>query len=252
MKQFLVLFLSFCLSCNLFAQEDNAMLFNKGIEAFNNKDYRSSVQIFGKLEKADPLNATLHYNLGTAYLKLQQTAPSIYHLEKSLKLRPGYEPARINLNFAEKLKTKMSRGNLPVPQQQMLYSVFDFITPNGWAYMAIAAMMAAVVLFCGFRITHRAALKKLLFALGILLFAVSISSYLISKNQSGYLLTDHYVIVKETEVPLMSEPRAISKIEQTLYEGSKGFIREETGQWIKIQLQSDTIGWVEKSRVFQY
>ena len=252
MKQFLILFLSFCLSCNLFARENNELLFNKGVEAFNNKDYRLSAQIFGELEKADPLNATLHYNLGTSYLKLQTTGLSIYHLEKSLKLRPGYEPARINLNFAEKLKTKMSKGNLPVPQQQMLYSVFDFITPNSWAYMAIATMIAAAILFCVFRISSTAAVKKLSLALGMLLFVVSISSYFISKNQSGYLMANHYVIVKEAGVSLMSEPRAVSKIEQTLYEGSKGFIKEETDQWIKIQLQSDTIGWVEKSKVLQY
>lgn len=252
MKQFLVLFLSFCLSCNLFAQEENTVLFNKGVEAFNNKDYQSSARIFEKLEKADPLNATLHYNLGTSYLRLQQTGLSIYHLEKSLKLRPGFEPARINLNFAEKLKTKMSRGNLPVPQQQMLYSVFDFMTPDSWAYTAIATMMVAVALVCGFKITNKAAAKKLLFAFGLLLFAVSISSYFISKNQSGYLLTNHYVIVKDNEAPLMSEPRAVSKLEQTLHEGTKGFIKEETDQWIKIQLQSDTIGWVEKNKVFQY
>lgn len=130
MKQLLVFFLSFCFSYAVSAQENNEVLFNKGMDAFNQKDYATSVKIFNDLVKIDSLNSVLHYNLGTAYLHMQNTGLSIYHLEKSLKLQPGYEPARINLNFAEKLKTKVTKGNLPIPQQQMLYSVFNFLKPN--------------------------------------------------------------------------------------------------------------------------
>src|SRR5690606_39333722 len=139
MKQIVILFLCFCFSGVLFAQESNDALFTKGINAFNQKDYAASAKIFNDLVKIDSLNSVLHYNLGTSYLRLQNTALSIYHLEKSLKLQPNYEPARINLNFAEKLKTKVTKGNLPIPQQQMLYSVFNFLKPNSWAYLAIGS-----------------------------------------------------------------------------------------------------------------
>ena len=50
----------------------------------------------------------------------------------------------------------------------------------------------------------------------------------------------------------MNEPRNVAKITTTLNEGEKGFIQEETNQWIKIQLQNDTIGWVDKKNVLQY
>src|SRR5690554_1080892 len=252
MKQLLILFLSFFLSLGLQAQENNDALINKGINAFNQKDYTQSVQIFKELVKVDSLNATLHYNLGTAYLRLQNTGLSIYHLEKSLKLNPDYEPARINLNFAEKLKTTVSKGNLPVPQQQMLYSVFNFLTPNTWAYLAIGAMIFTVVLLIAYRFSQNAMFKKIFFSSSILLLVVSILSFTISKNQSKFILSKHYVIVKEKAVKLMEEPRAIAKITSTLNEGEKAFIKEETERWIKIQLPNDTIGWVEKNKVLQY
>src|SRR5690606_28696732 len=156
MKQLLILFLSFCFSLGLQAQENNDALFTKGINAFNQKDYEASAQVFEKLVKADSLNATLHYNLGTAYLRFQTTGLSIYHLEKSLKLQPDYEPARINLNFAEKLKTKVTKGNLPIPQQQMLYSVFNFLKPNSWAYLAIGSMVLSVLVLIGYRFSQNA------------------------------------------------------------------------------------------------
>lgn len=252
MKQFLILFLSFCFSLGVQAQENKNALFTKGINAFNQRDYTASAQVFEKLVQIDSLNATLHYNLGTAYLRLQNTALSIYHLEKSLKLQPDYEPARINLNFAEKLKTKVTKGNLPIPQQQMLYSVFNFLKPNTWAYLAIAGMFLTVFALVIYRLNSNATAKKALFTLSIFALAISIGSYFISKNQSNYLLMHHYVIVKDTDVLLMDEPRSVSKITAKLNEGEKGFIQEETNQWIKIQLQNDTIGWVNKKNVLQY
>lgn len=252
MKQLLILFLSFCFSLGLQAQENNDALFNKGINAFNQKDYSASAQLFEKLVKTDSLNATLHYNLGTAYLRLQNTGLSIYHLEKSLKLQPDYEAARINLNFAEKLKTKVTKGNLPIPQQQMLYSVFNFLKPNAWAYLAIASMFLTVIALVIYRLNSNATAKKALFTLSIFTLAISVGSYFISKNQSDYLLMNNYVIVKDKDVLLMNEPRSVAKITATLNEGEKGFIQEETNQWIKIQLQNDTIGWVDKKSVLQY
>ena len=86
----------------------------------------------------------------------------------------------------------------------------------------------------------------------IFTLVISIGSYFISKNQSNYLLMNNYVIVKDNDVSLMNEPRSVAKITATLNEGEKGFIQEETNQWIKIQLQNDTIGWVDKKNVLQY
>lgn len=252
MKQLLILFLSFFFSLGLQAQENNDALFNKGINAFNQKNYAQSVQVFKELVKVDSLNATLHYNLGTAYLRLQNTGLSIYHLEKSLKLNPGYEPARINLNFAEKLKTSVSKGNLPVPQQQMLYSVFNFLKPNTWAYLAIGSMFFVTVLLIAYRLNKNTSLKKILFSTSMLMLFVSITSYFISKNQSDFILSKHYIIVKDKTAILMQEPRTIAKITTKLNEGEKAFIKEETDLWIKIQLPNDTIGWVEKNKVLQY
>jgi len=51
MKQLLILFLSFCFSLGLKAQENNDSLFNKGINAFNDKDYVASAQVFEAVSK---------------------------------------------------------------------------------------------------------------------------------------------------------------------------------------------------------
>lgn len=251
MKNYILLFWCFIFGHVLFAQH-NDTLFSKGIKAFENKEYKEAVNVFSQLIKTDSLNATLHYNLGTSYLKMQNTGLSIYHLEKSLKLQPNNEAARINLNFAEKLKVGSTKGNLPIPQQQMLYSVFDFLSPNTWAYVALGTVFLAVVFFVFYVFSQNSSLKKILFGSGIFMVVMSVCSYFISKNQSKYLTTNHYVVFVNKEAKLMTEPRSISKILLNVNEGSKGFIKDETDQWIKIQLQNDTIGWVEKNNIMQY
>ena len=252
MKQLMLLFLSFCFSCAVGAQEKNEMLFNKAVQAFDAKDYQTSVNVLNQLVKIDSLNASLHYNLGTSYLRLQNTGLSIYHLEKALKLQPNYEAARVNLNFAEKLKTKLTKGNLPIPQQQMAYSVFNFLTPNTYASMAIGFMLVGVLFLIAFKYSDRTNFKKGLFAFAVAFLICSISSYFVSTNQSNYLLNNHYVIVKGANASLLQEPRAVGKIIATLPEGEKAFIKEATDQWVKIQLPNDTIGWVEKDKVLKF
>src|SRR5690554_7846421 len=123
MENYWLLFLVF-LFCGALSAQNNDSLFSQGIAACAQNEYETSTKIVSHLVQDDSLNATLHYNLGTSYLTLQNTGLSIYHLENALKFRPDYEQARINLNFAEKLKTTISKGSLPVPRQQMLYSVF--------------------------------------------------------------------------------------------------------------------------------
>ena len=251
MKNYWMLFWIF-IFCKTLSAQNNDVLFSQGMTAFEEKDHETSAKIFSQLVQTDSLNATLHYNLGTSYLKLQNTGLSIYHLEKALKFRPDYEQARINLNFAEKLKTTASKGNLPIPQQQMLYSVFDFLKPNMWAYLTLGTMFAGIGLLLFYLFSSNATTKKILFSTGIFAVAISILSYFISKNQSDYLLEHHYVIVTQKETILMQEPRNISKVLQNITEGSKGLIVEETNQWIKIQLENDTTGWVEKNKVLKY
>lgn len=250
MKKFIIFFVSICFSLTLFA--NNNEIFNEAIKAYSDKDYKKSVKLFDELIKTDSLNPTLHYNLGTAYLRLQNAGLSIYHLEKSLKLNPDNEAARVNLNFAEKLKTTVTKGNLPVPQQQMLYSVFNFMKPNTWATCTIIFMIVAVVLLIAFKFINNNVLKKVLFSVGITTLIISITSYFIAKNQANYLLTNHYVIIKDNNTKLLQEPRSVAKITSNLAEGEKGFITEETDRWLKIQLSNDTIGWVDKNTVLKY
>lgn len=250
MKKVLIFFISVCFSLTLFA--NNNEVFNKAIKSYQEKDYKKSAELFNELIKSDSLNPTLHYNLGTAYLRLQNTGLSIYHLEKSLKLNPDNEAARINLNFAEKLKTTVSKGNLPVPQQQMLYSVFNFMKPNTWAAFTITAMIIAVLLFIAFMFTNNNVLKKVLFSVGIAGLIISVASYFIAKNQTNYLSSNHYVIFKNDGSKLLQEPRIVSKTTFNVTEGEKGFILDETEQWYKIQLPNDTIGWVDKNSVLKY
>src|SRR5690554_7909519 len=93
MKNYWLLFLVF-LFCGALSAQNNDSLFSQGIAAFDQKDYETSTKIFSQLVQDDSLNATLHYNLGTSYLRLQNTGLSIYHLEKALKFRPDRSEER--------------------------------------------------------------------------------------------------------------------------------------------------------------
>lgn len=71
----------------------------KADSAYNAGNYAEAAQLYLETIKSEGSSDKLYYNLGNSYYRLGQTANAIIAYERALRLEPGNDNARSNLEF---------------------------------------------------------------------------------------------------------------------------------------------------------
>lgn len=79
----------------------NEAVFNRATDAYNNGDYQKAIDYYSDILDNGEHSAELYFNLGNAFYKLNEIAPSIYNYEKALLLAPNDEEIQNNLSYAK-------------------------------------------------------------------------------------------------------------------------------------------------------
>ena len=82
------------------SQAEAERLFVLGVRLYADADADGAVAAFEGAGATGWSSGMLHYNLGTAYLDLEQFGPAILHLERARRLMPGNEAITHNLRIA--------------------------------------------------------------------------------------------------------------------------------------------------------
>ena len=93
----------FILLLSLSASAQQNALFDSATKAYNAGEYQSAVDIYLEILESGKHSPELYYNLGNAYYKLNQIAPSIYYYEKALLLKPNDVEIKNNLGYAQNM-----------------------------------------------------------------------------------------------------------------------------------------------------
>ncbi|MBT8302403.1 MAG: tetratricopeptide repeat protein, partial [Maribacter sp.] len=128
----------------------NEALFNRATESYNNGDYQKAIENYSEILENGQHSAELYYNLGNAYYKLNQIAPSIYYYEKALLLSPNDEEIKNNLSYARNM-TLDAIEVLPETGLSKIYNaVTGIMTFDQWSYTAVVFMILFVLLYIAF------------------------------------------------------------------------------------------------------
>ena len=88
--------------------------------------------------------------------------------------------------------------------------------------------------------------KRIFFTLSILILLISITSLYLNyekKDQNNI----KYAIVFDKEIEVWSEPNKISELKFLLHEGTKVKQIDIIEDWVNIQLENGTLGWIQAS-----
>lgn len=66
----------------------------------NKKNYKKAVRFYNKALRLNQINHIVLNNLGTAYRELDKIEKSVGYYQKSLKIKPDYDLAHLNLEFS--------------------------------------------------------------------------------------------------------------------------------------------------------
>lgn len=244
MKQLIYLLILF-ISSSLFATDETTS-FATANQLYQQGKYQEALTKFEAIaqQNSGQISAELYFNIANCYYQTHQVAPAIFNYEKALLVNPDFENAKTNLEFAKKLRLDDIKE---IPKVGVGKLLFDFTTVlhyDIWAWLAVVFSILLVVCFVVYYFSEKVIVKRIFFismSVQILLIALFIFFGFFQKSQ---IEKEQPAIVFAEEVELMKEPNASQKSKQTLHEGTKVFVLSTKGDWKKVQLTDDTIGWI--------
>ena len=223
--------------------------FRKSNDLYSEGKYAGAAAGYEGILKHGQESAEVYFNLGNAYYKLGKVAPCIYNYEKALQLNPGNKDILVNLAYAK----KMIIDDIRAPEQAGFSGwMSDFAGTyhyDTWAWIAVIFSFAGLLCFAGYYFARAAGVKRGFFA-GIfvavagLLIAIFAAQFL-----SNTVETERPAIVFIPIAVAKAEPEATAGNAFTVHEGVKVFVLEDKGNWKKVALADDTVGWLESETI---
>ena len=234
--------LFFCIGLWANAQDDE--LFKNGCEAYNDGRYEKAIGDFLQILDNGRHSAELYYNLGNAYYKLNQVAPSIYYYEKALLLKPGDKETMNNLGYARNMALDAIEP-LPETALSKIYNrLTGMLSFDQWGYLAVVLMLLFVAFFIAFYYLDYAPRKRLALVLGGFFLVLALVSVAMAYLRYGDFKADRPAIVFADELTVRSEPNDRSQSAFELHAGTKVQLLDRLNDWQEIRIADGQVGWV--------
>ncbi len=215
--------------------------FEAATEAYGHGQYARAVDGYRSILGAGYTSGALYYNLGNAYVRLDQVGQAIRYYEKARRLRPRDPKIEHNLEQARRqagvYPERLGQG----PPRGLADLVRDW---SPWTLFLVGGVLfGAGVIGAVVRTSpdRRGILRRLLewgsVAAGLLLVTSAMG---ISYVQS----LDRRAVVVATEAPLRAGPAAEAVPDTTLPEGVLLEVRTRQEQWQEVRMADGTTGWV--------
>ena len=224
------------------AQEE---IFQRGNQLYQSEDYAAAVEAYETVLASGFEGHDLYYNLGNAYFKTGDLGRSILSWERALKLEPGDEDARANLELAGRLTVDEVE---PLPRFWLLSVVSWWLNllPRSLLILAVGAGWLALAGGLVTRILTRSDGAKVL---GTWMVAAGAAVVLVlganlMARELGLGQAERGVILAEA-VSVRSAPSADDNLTVfEVHEGTRVRIDQRTEQWAEIVLDDGKVGWV--------
>ena len=240
----LILLIALCLSLTITAQEAG---FEKGMVAFENgnksyleEDYDAAIKAYQEVLAEGLHSKEVYLNLGNAYYKNGQTASSILYYEKGLLHFKEDADLLTNLQFAENQRIDRIE---PLPDS-ILKRIYIFLVGlmngEGWAVTSLIFALLFVIAK-----TAKPRLGKIATPSLIVASMAFLTLLFIQKIERS----EHYAIVFEPVVTVLSDPKMGAPVAFELHEGTKVKPLETFEEFQKIEIANGQSGWMVTSSI---
>ncbi|TAL59930.1 MAG: hypothetical protein EPN85_08355 [Bacteroidetes bacterium] len=251
-QRLLMIFLVPCLFFSLQGQgnpfsEPGSALLDSANFAYANGNFEKASGLYQDILKMGYEAPEVYFNLGNTYFKLDEVGLSVLYYERAKKLSPYDE----DLNFNLKLVNQRTLDKVePLPRlflEEWWESLMNMHSEKTWSIRSIISFLI-FLFFLGVLITsNKVATKQMGFWLGILFFAFSVFSFFIAKSSYGNIISRNTAIILSSSVEVKNSPSETGKKLFILHEGTKVSTPDTSGEWAKIELSSEKVGWVKRS-----
>lgn len=228
----------------VFSQEERSVKFKKGVELYSASNYQEALKEWSDIYNTGYHSATLNYNIGNAYFKLNDIPGAILFYERALLLKPADNSINYNLQIARSLVVDKFEE---IPE---LFFVrwFDFLSlvlsTNAWAVISIIPFILFLVLLSLYIYSSKYRLKVIGFWFALMFLIISASSLAFTMRNKSLVYDSHKAVIFAPSLNGKSSPDNSGTDLFVLHEGSKVSIEDTVGEWYEIKLSDGNKGWV--------
>ena len=220
--------------------------FDKVNATFQKEHFKEAIEGYLALEHVYQNSPELYFNLANAYFKTGDYVHAAYYYEKTLKLNPSMQEAKTNLNFTkEHLEDDITLIE-EYDKADIVHQSLSKLSVDGWALLATLSSVALLLCFMVYFISHNSSIKRLLFVGMLLSVVIGLGSLYAASFESNYTKNSATALIFKTKTDLKEEAKTTSSTLKELHQGTKVFILEEKGLWLKVRLENQEIGWINK------
>jgi len=226
------------------AQESGISRFNQGTTYFTAGNFKEALQAWNEVYNTGYRSASLCYNIGNAYFKLNNIPQAILFHERAYLLKPADEDINYNLQIARTLIVDRFQ-EIPELFFVRWYNFVSLIlSTNIWAKISIASFILALLFLSLYIYSSRYRLKVIGFWFAVTLLVITIASFVFSVRNKSLVYDSHKAIITTSMVSGKSSPDSSGTDLFVLHEGTKVSVEDEVGEWLEIRLSDGNKGWV--------
>lgn len=222
----------------------NETLFEQGNTLYNDGNYTLAIEKYQAILDNGKHSAELYFNLGNAYYKLNNIAPSIYYYEKALQLTPNDKDILNNIAFARNMTIDDIATIPEIGFSKFVNSITNMMSFDAWAMMAVGFLILFVVLFLSYYFSYTSVKKRIAFVVSSASIVFACVSVVIAYHNYNLKKNDRPAIVFAKESQIKSEPNLRSTEAFKLHEGTKVQILDTVNNWKRIKLADGKTGWI--------
>lgn len=226
---------------------------NEAVKAYNEGDFRKAIELLEsemKIQKEKGLESSeLYYNLGNSYFRVNDLANARLNYERALLLNPGDRDTRHNIEY---LLTKIE-DKILVADTFFLHTWFlavqNLFGSNSWAKTGVVFFLLLITCLVVFFFSRSIIFKKTAFYIGIVSIVIVTFANIFSYNQKKKIEHRDTAVIMTGSASIVSSPDINSKELFILHSGTKVYITKEDRNWLEIEIDNGSVGWIQRDKL---
>ena len=246
-RLFLLTCMAMMLMVSALSAQTRLEAFEQANTLYQESNYDSAIVVYNRIIDDGVESAPLFFNLGNAYFKNGDLGHSILFYMRALRLEPGDDDIRANLEFARSFTRVQMEGVALNPVNSLMAEIVAPYRLNTLAWVSSAFFIILVLLLAlRFGYGYRSSLMRTGIVLSLILLVVC-SMITTFKYRHDYL-TRRAVLVAE-ECPVFGGPSEEMDVELQGAPGLTVEILDESGDWYNVLFENSRRGWIRKDLV---
>jgi hypothetical protein len=220
----------------------------EGNRAYEDHDWAAAVESYERSLEFGLDHATVHYNLGNAYFKRGDLGLAIASYERARRLAPRNADAKTNLARARaQIQDVELSSHEPPAFLRPLYFLLSSLSLDEWWTLALAAWVMGLALAI---LRHWSPARATVLARGVIVcgaaFAIALGAGTLRYDRE---VLRHEAVVVVEEIEVRSGPGVDYNLSFRVHEGLQVHVAETRGDWVRIDLGGELVGWVPAAQI---